>query len=220
MADKRGATAIDVWLLSAADCASFHLTSWKEYRDVVDCNEEAAEHGRDLARGSGAFERRVPGEAPGGRDGEGPLHGFRRRRRSRGGAADGRLDPRRQPRHPRRRAERAPTVVGLLRRPALPGDDVRIDQRRALRRRCACHSRRADDQTDHTADRAIGTYRGRKVGLDGRERIAFELRGSLNRQDYDLGRNHVLESGLVVGNTIELVLEVIADSEAPLERAG
>ena len=66
----------------------------------------------------------------------------------------------------------------------------------------------------------IGRYRGRKVGLDGRERIAFELRGSLNRQDYNLGRDHALESGLVFGNTIELVLEVIADSEAPLERAA
>jgi len=53
----------------------------------------------------------------------------------------------------------------------------------------------------------IGMYRGREVGLDGRERIAFELRGSLNRQDYNLTWNRALESGgLLVGSTIELNL--------------
>jgi len=67
----------------------------------------------------------------------------------------------------------------------------------------------------------IGTYRGREVGLDGRERIAFELRGSLNRQDYNLTWNRLLESGgLLVGNTIEVVLDVTAHSEVPLERAA
>ena len=67
----------------------------------------------------------------------------------------------------------------------------------------------------------IGVYRGREVGLDGRERIAFELRGSLNRQDYSLTWNRLLESGgLLVGNTIELVLDVAAHSEVPLEKAA
>jgi polyisoprenoid-binding protein YceI len=67
----------------------------------------------------------------------------------------------------------------------------------------------------------IGTYHGREVGLDGREHIAFELRGSLNRQDYNLTWNRVLESGkFLVGNTIELVLDVAADSEVPLEQAA
>ena len=67
----------------------------------------------------------------------------------------------------------------------------------------------------------IGTFRGREVGLDGRERIAFELRGSLNRQDYGLTWNRLLESGgLLVGNTIELALDVAAHSEVTLERAA
>ena len=67
----------------------------------------------------------------------------------------------------------------------------------------------------------VGMYHGREVGLDGRERIAFELRGSLNRQDYNLTWNRLLESGgLLVGNTIELVLDVAAHSEVPLEKAA
>jgi len=67
----------------------------------------------------------------------------------------------------------------------------------------------------------IGRYRGREVGSDGRERIVFWLRASLNRQDYGLTWNQWLESvGLVVGNTIDLVLDVVADAEVPLEQAA
>ena len=67
----------------------------------------------------------------------------------------------------------------------------------------------------------VGRYHGREVGLDRCERIAFELRGSLNRQDYNLTWNRLLESGgLLVGNTIELVLDVAAHSEVPLEKAA
>jgi polyisoprenoid-binding protein YceI len=67
----------------------------------------------------------------------------------------------------------------------------------------------------------IGRYRGREVGPGGRERILFSLRGSLNRQDYGLTWNQWLESGgLIVGNTVDLVLDVVADAEVPLEQAA
>ena len=67
----------------------------------------------------------------------------------------------------------------------------------------------------------IGTFRGLEVGLDGRERIAFELRGSLNRHDYGLTWNRLLESGgVLVGNTIDLARDVAAHSEVTLERAA
>jgi polyisoprenoid-binding protein YceI len=65
-----------------------------------------------------------------------------------------------------------------------------------------------------------GTYDG-GTGIDGGERIAFELRGELNRLDFGLTWNRLLDTGgLVVGNTVELVLDVAAARELSLERAA
>jgi polyisoprenoid-binding protein YceI len=46
---------------------------------------------------------------------------------------------------------------------------------------------------------------------DGSERIALALRGHLNRSDYGLGWNRLLETGnVLVGDSIDLVLDVAA----------
>jgi polyisoprenoid-binding protein YceI len=52
---------------------------------------------------------------------------------------------------------------------------------------------------------------GGSVDADGRERIALVLRGQLNRADYGLVWNRVLETGnLVVGDTVDLLLDIAA----------
>jgi len=56
-----------------------------------------------------------------------------------------------------------------------------------------------------------GEFRGSVVNPDGGERIAFALRGELDRTDFGLVWNQALETGgMFVGNTVELALEVSA----------
>ena len=56
-----------------------------------------------------------------------------------------------------------------------------------------------------------GTLRGTVVDGDGRERVALGRRGQLDRADYGLVWNRVLETGsLLVGDTVDLVLDVAA----------
>ena len=56
-----------------------------------------------------------------------------------------------------------------------------------------------------------GTLRGTVVDGDGRERVALGRRGQLDRADYGLVWNRVLETGsLLVGDTVGLVLDVAA----------
>jgi len=56
-----------------------------------------------------------------------------------------------------------------------------------------------------------GTLHGTVVDGDGRERVALGLRGQLDRADYGLVWNRVLETGsLLVGDTVDLVLDVAA----------
>jgi polyisoprenoid-binding protein YceI len=65
-----------------------------------------------------------------------------------------------------------------------------------------------------------GTFAGTSVDQDGRESVGFDLRGELNRRDFDLSWNRVLETGaLFVGNVVELVLDIVA-ARAPLEHAA
>lgn len=66
-----------------------------------------------------------------------------------------------------------------------------------------------------------GMFHGSGVGIDGNERIAFELRGELNRLDYDLSWNRLIERrGIMVGNTVELALDVAAVRDVAVERAA
>jgi len=66
-----------------------------------------------------------------------------------------------------------------------------------------------------------GAYRGAGIGLDGRERIGFELRGKLDRLDYGLSWNRTLEAGgILVGNTVELTLAVAAVRRVAVEQAA
>jgi polyisoprenoid-binding protein YceI len=66
-----------------------------------------------------------------------------------------------------------------------------------------------------------GMLKGTGVGLDGQERIAFELYGELNRLDYGLSWNRLLETGgILVGDTVELALDVAAVRDRALERAA
>jgi polyisoprenoid-binding protein YceI len=52
---------------------------------------------------------------------------------------------------------------------------------------------------------------GGSVEADGRERLALALHGQLNRADYGLVWNRVLETGnLVVGDTVDLRLDIAA----------
>ena len=65
-----------------------------------------------------------------------------------------------------------------------------------------------------------GEFVGTSIDLDGKERIGFDLRGDLNRLDFDLSWNRLLESGgLFVGNEVELTLDIVAE-RAELERAA
>jgi polyisoprenoid-binding protein YceI len=65
-----------------------------------------------------------------------------------------------------------------------------------------------------------GTFSGTSIGLDGQERVGFDLRGDLNRLDFDLSWNRLLETGgVLVGNDVELIMDIIAE-RAPLERAA
>jgi len=56
-----------------------------------------------------------------------------------------------------------------------------------------------------------GVFQGFGVHPDGGERIAFGLRGELDRTDFGLVWNRALETGgMLVGNTVELALDVSA----------
>ena len=67
----------------------------------------------------------------------------------------------------------------------------------------------------------VGMVDGAGAGLDGCERIAFELRGELNRLDYDLTWNRMLETGgILVGNTVQLSLGIAAVRDVAVERAA
>jgi polyisoprenoid-binding protein YceI len=56
-----------------------------------------------------------------------------------------------------------------------------------------------------------GKLHGAVVDDDGRERVALALRGQLDRADYGLVWNRLLETGnLLVGDTVDLVLDVAA----------
>jgi polyisoprenoid-binding protein YceI len=56
-----------------------------------------------------------------------------------------------------------------------------------------------------------GQLLGSVVGADGAERIAFALRGWIDRADYGLRWNRVLETGgVLVGDRVDLVLDVAA----------
>lgn len=56
-----------------------------------------------------------------------------------------------------------------------------------------------------------GQLRGRAIDGDGRERIALTLRGQLDRSDYGLVWNRVLETGnVVVGEAVDLILDIAA----------
>jgi polyisoprenoid-binding protein YceI len=65
-----------------------------------------------------------------------------------------------------------------------------------------------------------GTFAGTSIDVDGKERIGFDLRGDLNRLDFDLSWNRLLEAGsLFVGNEVELTLDIVAE-RAELEKAA
>ena len=56
-----------------------------------------------------------------------------------------------------------------------------------------------------------GELHGTVIDTDGSERISFALRGQLDRSDYGLVWNRVLETGnVVVGESVELLLEIAA----------
>ncbi len=56
-----------------------------------------------------------------------------------------------------------------------------------------------------------GVFHGAGVHPDGGERIAFALRGELDRTEFGLTWNRTIETGgVLVGNVVELALEVFA----------
>ena len=56
-----------------------------------------------------------------------------------------------------------------------------------------------------------GVFQGAGVHPDGGERIAFALRGELDRTEFGLTWNRTIETGgVLVGNVVELALEVSA----------
>jgi polyisoprenoid-binding protein YceI len=56
-----------------------------------------------------------------------------------------------------------------------------------------------------------GVFRGAALDPDGSERIAFALRGELDRTDFGLVWNRTLETGgMLFGNGVELALDVAA----------
>ena len=64
-------------------------------------------------------------------------------------------------------------------------------------------------------------FRGAGAGLDGGERIAFDLRGELNRIEYGLTWNRVLETRRIhVGNVVELALGIAAVRDVAVELAA
>jgi len=66
-----------------------------------------------------------------------------------------------------------------------------------------------------------GAYSGCGIDLDGHERIGFELRGELDRLDYGLTWNRMLEAGgILVGNAVEVTLDVAAVRQVAVERAA
>ncbi len=80
------------------------------------------------------------------------------------------------------------------------------------------------DLTLHGVTRPVALqviYRGEARDLQGRERIAFEAGGRINRKDYGLTWNSVLETGgLLVGEEVEIMLEIQAVRDVTGERAG
>jgi polyisoprenoid-binding protein YceI len=61
-----------------------------------------------------------------------------------------------------------------------------------------------------------GEFHGAGFDLDARERIALELHGQLDRSNYDLVWNRLLETGkLLVGDTVDLRLNVAAVRVSP-----
>ncbi len=56
-----------------------------------------------------------------------------------------------------------------------------------------------------------GELQGAVAGIDGGDRMALALRGQLDRSDYGLVWNRVLETGgVLVGDTVDLLLDVAA----------
>ncbi len=56
-----------------------------------------------------------------------------------------------------------------------------------------------------------GELHGAVVDADGRERVALALRGQLDRAEYGLVWNRILETGgVLVGDTVDLVIDVAA----------
>jgi polyisoprenoid-binding protein YceI len=56
-----------------------------------------------------------------------------------------------------------------------------------------------------------GVVQGTAVDSDGNERLALELRGEFDRNEFGLTWNHALETGgLLVGNTVRLAIDVSA----------
>jgi polyisoprenoid-binding protein YceI len=80
--------------------------------------------------------------------------------------------------------------------------------------RDGCHFALPGELTIKGVTRPIllgGELRGSGADGDGGERLALALRGQLDRSDYGLGRNRVLETGgVLVGDTVELALDVAA----------
>jgi polyisoprenoid-binding protein YceI len=67
----------------------------------------------------------------------------------------------------------------------------------------------------------VGLFRGVGAGLDGGERIALDLRGELNRLDYGLTWNRMLETGgFLVGKVVELAVGVAAIRDVAVELAA
>jgi polyisoprenoid-binding protein YceI len=65
-----------------------------------------------------------------------------------------------------------------------------------------------------------GAFRGTFVDRDGRQRLGFDLRGELNRLEFDLSLHRPPQSdSLIVANDIELVLDIVAE-RTPLERSA
>ncbi|GIV62561.1 MAG: hypothetical protein KatS3mg044_1427 [Rhodothermaceae bacterium] len=60
------------------------------------------------------------------------------------------------------------------------------------------------------------TYLGEATDQQGRERVAFEARTRLNRHDFGLTWNSVLETGgLLLGDEVDILIEVQAVREQP-----
>jgi polyisoprenoid-binding protein YceI len=96
-------------------------------------------------------------------------------------------------------AERYPEISFRSDRMYFNGDDSRF----AL----------AGDLTIKGVTRPItldGEFRGTVVDTDGSERMALALRGQLDRSDYGLVWNRVLDTNILAGDTVGLFLDVAA----------